>query len=115
MGGNGIGKYKDSDPSSSGSFDNGVQAQAACVKVAAAEDEQSKHAYPVAVASEAAAEVAVPAAQAAAEAVRLAGFAGKSKEEIAAIKIQTAFRGYLVNLLLNSYIFTFHGFKFSIW
>lgn len=106
-GGNGIGKHRDSDPSSSESFDNGVpssapappQPQAADVKVAAAENEQSKHAYSVAVASAAAAEAAVAAAQAAAEVVRLTApprFAGKSKEEVAAIRIQTAFRGYLV-------------------
>lgn len=63
------------------------------------EDEQTKHAYSVAVASAAAAEAAVAATQAAAEVVRLTNvsqFAGKSSEEVAAIKIQTAFRGYLV-------------------
>lgn len=69
------------------------------------EDEQTKHAYSVAVASAAAAEAAVAAAQAAAEVVRLttvSPFAGKFAEEVAAIKIQTAFRGYLV-LLLTSF------------
>ena len=65
------------------------------------EDEQTKHAYSVAVAAAAAAaaEAAATAAQAAAESVRLAEltrYSGKSKEEVAAIKIQTAFRGYLV-------------------
>lgn len=66
----------------------------------AAEKEQSKHAYTVAVATTKAAEAAVVAAQAAAEVVRLTAngpaFAGKSNEEIAAIKLQTAFRGYMV-------------------
>lgn len=62
----------------------------------------SNHAYSVASAAAAAAEAAVAAAQAAAEVVRLTAsstkFLGKSKEEIAAIKIQTAFRGYLVTI-----------------
>lgn len=69
------------------------------------ENEQSEHAYSVvdatAVAAEAAgaAGAADAAAHAAAEVVQLTTvtrFAGKSKEEVAAIKIQTAFRGYLV-------------------
>ena len=69
------------------------------VKLTDVEDEQTKHAYSVAVATAAAAEAAVVAAQAAAEVVRLtsaAPFPGKSVEEVAAIRIQTAFRGYLV-------------------
>ncbi|KNA03563.1 hypothetical protein SOVF_207950 [Spinacia oleracea] len=61
--------------------------------------EQTKHAYSVALATAKAAEAAVAAAQAAAEVARLTAtappFAGKSKEEVAAIKIQTAFRGYM--------------------
>lgn len=63
------------------------------------ENEQNNHAYSVAIATAVAAEAAVAAAQAAAEVVRLttvAPYSGKSEEEIAAIKIQTAFRGYLV-------------------
>lgn len=73
------------------------------VKLEEVEDEQTKHAYSVAVASAAAAEAAVAAAQAAAEVVRLttvSQFAGKSAEEMAAIKIQTAFRGYLVSCFI---------------
>lgn len=56
----------------------------------------------MAIATAAAAEAAVAAAQAAAEVVRLSAlsrFPGKSMEEIAAIKIQTAFRGYMVTFL----------------
>lgn len=66
------------------------------------ENEQSEHAYSVADATAVAAEAAGAAdaaAHAAAEVVQLTTvtrFAGKSKEEVAAIKIQTAFRGYLV-------------------
>lgn len=69
------------------------------LKLTETENEQSKHVYSVALATAAAAEAAVAAAQAAAEVFRLtavARYPGKSKEEIAAIKIQTAFRGCLV-------------------
>ncbi|CAL9197672.1 unnamed protein product [Musa hybrid cultivar] len=63
-------------------------------------DEQSKHAYSVvALASAVAAEAAAVAAQAAAEVVCLTTsttrLVGEPREEVAAIKIQTAFRGYL--------------------
>ncbi|KAG6509410.1 protein IQ-DOMAIN 3-like [Zingiber officinale] len=61
-------------------------------------NEQNKHAYSVALASAVAAEAAAVAAQAAAEVVRLATsatrHAGESSEVIAAIKIQSAYRGY---------------------
>ncbi|KAK4743129.1 hypothetical protein SAY87_001130 [Trapa incisa] len=69
------------------------------VKLSEAKNGQSKQACNVALAAVAAAEAAAAAAaQAAAEIVRLTGaprFMGKSKEEIAAIKIQAAFRGYM--------------------
>lgn len=69
-------------------------------KLTETENEQTKHAYNVAVATAQAAEAAVVAAHAAAEVVRLTAvppaFPGRSREEGAAIRIQTAFRGYLV-------------------
>lgn len=72
--------------------------------MAEAKNEQSKQAYNVALAAATAAEAAAAAAaHAAAEVVRLTGAPrcmGKSKEEIAAIKIQTAFRGYMVMISL---------------
>lgn len=68
------------------------------VKLTETEHEQNKHAYSVAIATAVAAEAAVAAAQAAAEVVRLTSVTCSSGrlEEVAAIKIQTAFRGYLV-------------------
>lgn len=80
------------------------------VKIIEAEAQQSKHSYPVAVST--ADDVAVaPAApfMAPVEVIPRqlntgTRFAGKSKEEVAAIKIQTAFRVYMV---CASLLFTF--------
>lgn len=69
-----------------------------------AREEQRKHALNVAKATAAAAEAAVAAAQAAAEVVRLTGVSRPSLrhqerevQNLAAIKIQTTFRGYIVS------------------
>lgn len=73
-----------------------------------AEEKQNKHALAVAVATAAAAEAAVAAAQAAAKVVRLTGasrpssYGGLSREDWAAIKIQTAFRGYTARRALRA-------------
>ncbi|KAL6290741.1 hypothetical protein ACE6H2_008251 [Prunus campanulata] len=77
------------------------------VKLAEAENAQSKHVYSVALATAVAAEAAVAAAQAAAEVVRLATvpaphYSGKSLQEVAAVKIQTAFRGHLARRALRA-------------
>lgn len=69
--------------------------------------EQNKHAIAVAAATAAAADAAVAAAQAAAEVVRLTSQGRKNvygggRERLAALKIQSVFRGYLVSkMLLN--------------
>ncbi|KAH6804865.1 hypothetical protein C2S51_029696 [Perilla frutescens var. frutescens] len=75
------------------------------VKLLEAENEQNRHAYSVALVTAMAAEAAVAAANAAAEVVRLRAAAytsGKTKEEIAAIKIQAAFRGYMARRVLRA-------------
>lgn len=65
--------------------------------------EQRNQSYTVELASAVAAEAPADAAQSAAEVVRLTTSAvwstGESMEEIAAVKIQTAYRGYLVKFL----------------
>jgi hypothetical protein len=73
------------------------------VKPVETDGEQNKHASSVALASAVAAEAAAVAAQAAAQVARLTAVPPStskapvsSREEFAAIKIQTAFRGYLV-------------------
>lgn len=63
---------------------------------------EDQHAIAVAVATAAAAEAAVVAAQAAAKVVRLAGYGRHSKEERAAILIQSCYRGYLVTISVSS-------------
>lgn len=70
------------------------------------EKEQNKHAIAVAAATAAAADAAVAAAQAAVAVVRLTshgrdtGFGGGHHgHRLAAVKIQTVFRGYLVSLV----------------
>ncbi|CAM8898690.1 unnamed protein product [Rhodiola kirilowii] len=101
-----FGKQKGSDqnPPLSGTSVSGPSYQGN-VKFSGAENEQSKHAYSVALATAVAAEAAVASAQAAAEVVRLTSvsrYTGKTKEEVAAIRIQTAFRGHMARRALRA-------------
>lgn len=89
------------------------------VALAEVEEEQTKHAYPGAASTSAAAvpatKAAVPATKAAVEVVPLAKvtqFTGKSKEEVATIRIQTAFRGYLV--CFCTFLYSCYSNKFRV-
>lgn len=62
-----------------------------------AAEEDREHAIAVAAATAAAAEAAAAAAEAAAKVVRLAGYGRFSREEKAAVRIQSFYRGYLAS------------------
>ncbi|XP_073047158.1 protein IQ-DOMAIN 2-like [Primulina eburnea] len=75
------------------------------VKLAELEDEPTKHAYAVAVVNAAAHDedvAATPVTPEISQPCSVARFAGKSKEEVAAIRIQTAFRGYQARRALRA-------------
>lgn len=87
--------------------------------VSEASETQKKYALTVALATAAAADAAVAAAHAAAEVVRLTGASQSSHhftkgvETLAAIKIQSAFRAYLVSSLISLLFFTTELLPFS--
>lgn len=105
---------KQNTPSKETTISVSVPSYSHNVKISGAQNEQSKHAFSVEVATRVAAEAAFASAQAAAELVRMTSvsrYVGKTKEEVAAIRIQTAFRGHMVCLphRLKLYlIFTLH-------
>ncbi|GER52395.1 IQ domain-containing protein [Striga asiatica] len=75
--------------------------------IADSKEEHSKHAIAVAAATAAAADAAVAAAQAAVAVVRLTsqgrgGFSAGGRERLAAVRIQTVFRGYLARKALRA-------------
>ncbi|CAK7342964.1 unnamed protein product [Dovyalis caffra] len=75
------------------------------VKLIEATNEENQDTYPEPVATAAAAEPAPSTVQTTIEVVQLTTinkYAGKSKEEVAAIKIQTAFRGYMARRALQA-------------
>ena len=87
--------------------------------LAETDKEQNKHAIAVAAATAAAADAAVAAAQAAVAVVRLTsngrsgGYSGTTMERWAAVKIQTIFKGYLVNY--QNYLQKLFLSSFSTW
>jgi len=73
-------------------------------------DQDQKHALAVAVAT---AEAAMATAQAAVEVARLTKPSSHAREHYAAVVIQTAFRGYLVSILIRSELQECSGFTGS--